>query len=535
MNISETAPAGKTSILGATAASLTALVAWFLCAAALLALSTFLPPLRSMLVLALVFIAAGVLSFLFCRWAPVRETLEAIKGGGAGAEKKSGPGRLFGALAVLAAAALLVVLGARGVWHGRLESFKQDLKEKGLPLSLAEFQEDLPDGQYAYPELSTAIEKDFSPEFYNKAFHTGDSIGKWTPEIFKKEAPYAAHYAPYLDKKLAPLLARKYTRYLKVDYAAAAKEPSSMPAPPLANMLSIARAAKLYAVSRAYQGDAGKAWALVRLQFSLADLLADEKVIYSKIIALGLRRLAVETALDIMLNRPAATLPADLTASVKGVLGGVLIRDALKSELAYQFDEYAFLSRLNGRRFVSGGGLFTAVAPDSGRRGGGLGMWLEYEAFSVMRMLGLLDINLLATARYFAELTGESPWAIMFTEGRMIGDEIQKLPSWPYLLVKAALPEFSRMYEREWELKAWAQLALACSELNRFRAERGRYPKDISELSPKTYSAGLLRDIFSGGKLPYTLSKDGKSFELCSTGAYGKKQDAFGRSFCIKQ
>ena len=107
--------------------------------------------------------------------------------------------------------------------------------------------------------------------------------------------------------------------------------------------------------------------------------------------------------------------------------------------------------------------------------------------------------------------------------------------SWPYLLVKAALPEFSRMYEREWELKAWAQLALACSELNRFRAERGRYPKDISELSPKTYSAGLLRDIFSGGKLPYTLSKDGKSFELCSTGAYGKKQDAFGRSFCIKQ
>ncbi|MBU2573784.1 MAG: hypothetical protein KKH28_06905 [Elusimicrobia bacterium] len=268
----------KASYLHAAAVSLTALLAWFLCAVALLALSTFLPHMSSMLVLAFVFIAAGALSFLFTRWAPVREGLEVLQEGVAPA-RLGAAGRLFGRLAALAAVSLIAVLGSRAVWHSRVEAFKQELKEKGKPVSLAEFQENLPDEQYAYPKLGPVLEKDFSPEFYNKSYHTGDSIGKWTPETLKKEAPCAAHYAPFVDKKLAPLLAHKYARYMKVDYAGAAKEPAAMTAPPLGRLLSVSRAVKIYAVSRACQGDAGKAWALVRLQFSLADMLAGEKII----------------------------------------------------------------------------------------------------------------------------------------------------------------------------------------------------------------------------------------------------------------
>lgn len=524
--------AGKRTISGAIAALLTALIAWGLCALALLALSTFLPPWSSSVVLTAVFLGAGVMSFLFCRKPAVRESLEALREGPE-TKKNGGFWRIFGSVVSLAVASLIIVVGVRMVWHSRAEKLKQELKAQGLPVSLAEFQENLPDDTYAYPKLSQLIEKDFDRAFYEKEFHTGDSIGKWTPETFKKEAPYAAHYAPYLDK-LAPLALKKYARYMKVDYAAAAKEPAVIPAPPLTNFMTIARAAKICAVSRAYQGDPAKAWALVRLQFALSDVLAGEKVLISKLVALGLRRVAVETVLDVMLNRPEAAVPADLISRLKEVSSERLVTDALKVEIAYQYDEYAFLARLGGRQFVSSGGLFSAVGPDSVRSGASPGMWVQYEVFALMRLMGMLDINSLETARCFAALTVERPWAQIVEENRKIAVTANSLPSWPYLLVKFALPEFSRMYEREFELKAWTQVALALSELGRARQEKGRYPKDISELKPKAFPAELLNDVFAGGKLLYTPSKDGKGFELCSPGAYGDKKDAFGKELCVR-
>lgn len=535
MTASERTPAdaGRRAGSGAGITVLTVLLAWSFGALALLALSTFLPPWNSFTVLSGVLICAGVLSFLFCRQPSVRDSLEALRAGPEAA-KSDGLKRLFGRLLALAGVCLLVIFGARVIWHGRVESLKRELKSKGMPLTLAEFQENLPDGRYAYAALSKAVEKDFSREFYDKMYHDGDSVGRWTPETFRKEAPYAAHYAPYLDKTLAPLLARKYDRYMKVDYAQAALEPGAMPLPPLGNFLPIARAAKICAVSRAYQGDAAKGWSLIRLQLSLAGLLAGEKTVYSRMIALGLQRLAVETALDIMLNGTGAALPADIAGRFKEIMGGRLVSDELKCELAYQFDEYAFLSRLGGRRFVSGGGIFSAPSLDTDS-GGSPAMWLQYGGFAVMRMVGMLEINSLTTARHLSALAEDKPWARLAAENRELAVAVNGLPSWPYLLVKLALPEFSRMFEREFELKAWTQVALAYSELGRACREKGRCPKDISELPAKTVSADLLKDVFNGGKLHYMPSKDGKGFELCSPGAMGDRKDAFGKELCVSR
>lgn len=514
--------------------------AWIISAAGLLALSTFLPPWPSAVTLGGVLVASGALTWLLLRLAPVGESLKTLRDG-SGPLKIRALGRLAAAIISLAAVSFAAVSGTHAVWHGRLAAFKQSLKEKGLPVTLRDLQENLPNEQYAYPWLSSeAHKKEFNYELYKKSDCYNDyTETKCVPEAFKKFPELTAYYTPYLEKKLMPLLkSRKYSRFKKVDYAHPPRNPYAMPIPQHYPIYSIARVSGLCAASRAAEGDIEKAWALIRLQFAMADLSADGKQMISKLVTVGLRHMAAKTALAVMQNRPEAVLPSDLARRFKGALSDHLISDGMQAELAHSFDCSAYMDKLTRKETLAYPKEFSIlwtfgfeIHPDLGS----FTRWLEFDIFWLLQHMGILDMNYLASVRYYAEFTRKGSREQLVSGDRIITPALERLPSWPYHMAKLISPQYFRVHEKEWELKAWTQLALACSELGRYRREHGRYPGKITKLASENYSAELLKDVFTGDQLVYIPSADKKSFELCSSGPKGDKKDLLGQDFCVRQ
>ncbi|MBI4350433.1 MAG: hypothetical protein HY550_03245 [Elusimicrobia bacterium] len=510
MNASERKTAARAGgrVLPAALGFIASLPAFFLVLLMVLALGTFLPPVGSLLNIFFSLLVSILLTVLFNRRLSDR-----------------GHGFVLGALALLGLVCGCLLWVVHGVWHARAEDVKRELDFSRYPVSLADFQEDLPESVYAFPRLTKVVENDFDPAFYEKAGHPDAGAAKWTAETAKKEAEYAAHYTPYLEKKLAPLLRQKFTRYMKVDYRQAALDPLKAPSPRLGHISMIARVARLCAISLAREGKTERAWELVRLQFALSDILADEKTLLEKMVALAIRSQGVDAAAGILLNRPGAVLPKDLLPRLREAGGGNLSAEGLRTELAYQFDLYEFIHKLDVRRFRELGGL-SALAMSGSGEPGRLGAWLEYLLFSLVRGLGILDLNSIAAADYFSNIAEPGPWAQVSERNRRAETRVNSLPTWPYLLTKVSLPSFSRLQAREFEVQARARMTLVCSELLRYRREHGKYPARLSELK-----AGLLPDVFSGGNFIYEPA--GGGFDLCSAGAAGDRKDNSAKDLCL--
>lgn len=503
------APAGRrftSALLGFIAA----LPASFLFLLIVLALGTFLPPVRSLVNVFFSVLATTLLTVYFNRRLQDRSHW-----------------RVLGALALLGAVCVGLLSMVHGHWHDRAADLKRNLDFRLFPVSLVQFQEDLPDSQYAYPALAKTVEKDFDPAFYDKTPHADSAAGKWTPETARTEAALAAQYSPYLEKKLLPLLKRKYTRYMKADYRQIASDPLKAPSPRLGSIVSIARISRLSAVSLAREGKTEKAWALARLPFSLSDIFAGEKTLLEKMTALSLRGQGVDAAGGILLNRPGAVLPKEMVLYLRKASGGNLSGEGLKAELAFQYDMYEFIHGLNFRRFRELGGLSALAAGGSGS--GGPGLAAEYLVFSAVRSLGLLDLNSIVAAGYFSDIAAPGSWAEVSAQNLAAEARVNSLPTWPFFLVKVSLPSFSRLQARELEVQARARLTLACAEVLRYRREHGKYPRKLSDLG----SVELQPDPFTGAGLVYEQAAGG--FNLCSAGAAGDLKDNSGKDLCLRQ
>ena len=514
---------------GRAAAALMAVLftlpALFLFCLMTLALGTFLPPVGSVANLSVSFMISALLTTLF-------NYLILGKTGpkpGAPGRGTRGRGLALGALGLLAIICYVVLTVVHAHWHNQADMARRGLTLKGFPMSLAELQENLPDSQYAYPALVKAVENDFDPAFYNKITHAAGGTAAWTAETARTEAEYAAHYAPYLEKQLAPLLKQKYPRYMKMNYAQVSQDPLKAPFPKLGNITAIAKAAKLCAIWRAREGNTEKAWELVRLQFSLAGILANEKALLSKMVTLAVRGQGVEAAAGILLNRPGAAIPRDIIPLLTEASDGNLAGEGLKAELAYQNDLYNFMHRVDFRRFRELGGI-SGILLSTLDDTGGAGLRMEYLAFSLLLRLGVIDLNSLAAAGYFSTIAEPGPWAQVSERSRQAETRVNNLPSWPFILAKFSLPSFSSLQKREFEVQARARLTLACGELLRYRREHGKYPKRLSEVNSKEISP----DVFSGGEFSYKPAAGG-GFDLCSSGPAGDSKDISGKDLCIRQ
>lgn len=413
---------------------------------------------------------------------------------------------MAGILAALTLTALGTVCGVRAHWRHRVAQAKSELHARGLAVSLAEFRDDIPEARFGEAALSKVIDGEFKPDDYAKApAHPGEKPGIWSERTYKLESPHAARYAGFFAQ-LAPLAARGYSGYKKIDFAQAARNPLATPLPPLRNFSAVARIARVSAAARAFEGRADLAWPLVRLIFDLSDPLAADRPVLEKMVALGLRRQGVEAVLAVLLNSPKTGLPKDIAGRLSGMSGQHLVLDAARTELASELDAYE-------RQAAASYAELPALL------GGGGGL-VEAAGCAAVRDFGVLDINMLAMTRFFAlVLSVRSP--VLATDfAPVCAQEAQawllSQPWWPYLIAQQGMADWDGLLRKEADVQALAQLALLLPGLERERARRGAYPAALP-------SSGLLYKAAAGG------------FELCAPGARGDRLDSTGKELCVRR
>ncbi|MFA5137962.1 MAG: hypothetical protein WC728_01925 [Elusimicrobiota bacterium] len=432
----------------------------------------------------------------------------------------------FGA-ALLAFAASVALSNA--LWNRRFAALKEEFEAKGLPVSLAEFQRDLPEGDYGQPVLEPLL-ADFDKEnFYGGKLHPGEKLQPWTKKILEEELPFVKRFEPVLAKHILPKL-RRFPAYAKVDWVAASKNPWGSPVPKYADLIKLGSVLRLCAVSSAFTGAPAKAWNYVRSHLDFADTMAPDNWLISKMISLGLRNQAVRAALTIMLNDPKQTLPADLAGRLEAALGTNLAADGLRAELAAHWDSTRFFKDVTFSKYQETGGL----SFDSNARRPG---WVEYVFYRLLISMGFFEANASVVLKSLGGFAAATTWpqAKEAISSDRESDIYAAIPAWPYLLAAVAMPRFGDMLRKDWESKTWIQLALACSALARHRAAAGRYPRGLADLPLKLISKDLLIDVFSGQPFAYAQTGGGLGFELCSAGADGDKKDSRGDILCVRQ
>lgn len=346
-------------------------------------------------------------------------------------------GLFFGRLGFLFVSAWVVVAVVHGVVHRRFDRYREELKAKGLPVSLADFAESLPDERYGESAYKEAFAKLDPKQEWGEDKHPGLKPGRWTAETARKEEAAVRAVEPVLLKEIAPLSGR-FSRYKKVDYAAAVRRPFETPLPKLNGMHRGWSALKLCALWRAWNGDREKAWGHVRTLLDLGGLLMTERSILGKSIASRFYRAAAEACLQIRENSPGTALPKDLSARFAKAAAEEPMRDGLKGEFAAMLDMRDAFER----------------EPTQAVELYGVGMEHRFFEDALARLLvsmGMMDVNIQVSAEQMSRLVIGS---VEMSELKRGEARFDKLPLWPCLYALLLTPKFSSLIEKQAELQA---------------------------------------------------------------------------------
>ncbi|HAH06146.1 MAG TPA: hypothetical protein DCM05_06400 [Elusimicrobia bacterium] len=340
-------------------------------------------------------------------------------------------------LGSLVMAVWVVVAAVHGVVHRRFDRYRGELKAKGLPVSLAEFAETLPDDRYGEAAYEAAFAR-LDPEGKWPGFVAETKVERWSADSGKKTESLVRSAEPALLKELVPLSGR-FSRYKKVDYAAAGRRPFDTQLPKFGPLMKAANMLKLCAAWRAWRGEPEKAWAHVRLLLDMGDLILTERSALAKAVVLRLRRFAAEAALMVKLNAPGAALPKDLAARFKKAAVERPMSEGLEAEVAMWLDMRDSFER----EPALGAGVWGG--PDAAFFERALGRWAV--------AMGLMDVNIQASAEHHSSWTQvESPDQLRELERRE--RELEDLPLWPCMLARLATPRFSGLLEKQADLQA---------------------------------------------------------------------------------
>ena len=505
-----------------------------------LSLSTFSPFNSSVITLSAALLAAAAVSFYILPWAAPKRGIFKILGieirektpetrelfwvkwishrvNTSGSAEIRGLPPLLLRLAAVSAGSLLVVLFTHGIWHAKAEALKQSVKEKGWSSSLADFQANVPDEQYAGQAAESAMIKIGMGAMDEKTDMALKTL-KWDKEIFELQSAYVARQLPIIAKELSPAIKGR-TRWIKQDYQAAVKNPFGLQVPQFADQIKLSKFLRLCASVEAFRGNLPEAWGYVRLQLSIAGLVSSDPSLIAKMITVVLRRQAALAAVGIMLSRPSAGIPADIAKSLQVFPSESLVSDGMKTEVAKFSDLIASPLTVEDRMKISGVKYYKGVVQSH--------IW----AFT-----GLTDLSIAKSVSYYSELViTPSRYKLFEPRGSKADMEFKNLPDWPYFLTKTMTGIFSDLHEKEWEMKAWGQMSLVTSAAGKYYRVQGRYPGKLSELSPKFIAVNLLEDPFSAKDFKYAATTAGKGFFLCSAGPKGNRKDFRELTFCIQQ
>ncbi|MBI3552530.1 MAG: hypothetical protein HY077_08420 [Elusimicrobia bacterium] len=399
--------------------------------------------------------------------------------------------------------------------HGALDAFMAELRTRGVPASLADFAEDPPDARYGESAFASALANLDPKRTFNSKKHPGEELKAWTPQTAEAEAPFVREFEPVVVKEFLPLAGR-YSHYKKVDFRAASRNPLAMPIPKLAELIKLGSVFKLCAESHAFRKDYAKAWPYVKAELDVADMVASERSLISKMVTLALRRQAVSGVVVMLLGDPGLTIPKDLAKRLEALLGQYLARDGLRCELAFQLDF---------RDWIEG-------VSRPAQSVTGLDERFEYVLERLASAMGVVDLNVLEGARIATGGATAASWA-QAREDSGAAEKLVALPAWPFFSLTLAVPRYSELHRKDWDFKTWLKLALAGSALAEYRKAHGRYPAELSVLSPAYAARGLLMDDFSDRPFAYSPRAGGLGFKLCSAGAKGDGLDAHGDTMCV--
>jgi len=505
-----------------------------------LSLSTFSPLNSSAITLSAALLAAAAVSFYVLPWVAPKSDIFKILGIEI-REKTPEPRKLFwfkwtsrranipssaeirgitpllSRFAAVTAASLLVILVTHGVWHVKAETLKQSIKAKGWPSSLADFQTNAPDEQYAGEAIESAMIRIGMGAMDEKTDIALKTL-KWDKEIFERQSAFVARQLPLAAKEFSSAIKGR-TRWMKADYLAAVKNPFGLQVPKFSDQIKLSKFLRLCACVEAFRGNLPEAWGYVRLQLSIAGLLSSDPSLIAKMSTVVLRRQAALAAVSIMLSRPSAAIPADIAQSLQIFPFESLVSDGMKTEVAKFCDFIAAPLPAEDRNKIS------RVEYYKGE------VWSWILAFT-----GLTDLSIAKSASYYSELViTTSRYKLFEPWGSKADRELQNLPEWPYFLTKTMTGKFSDLHEKEWEMKAWAQMALVASAAVKYYGAYSRYPGKIRELSPKFITGKMLEDPFSYRDFEYNATAGGKGFSLCSIGPKGNHKNNKELTFCIQQ
>lgn len=538
----------------AFAADLLTLVLWLFYFQAILpgflALSTFHPFDTSLPAFAAVALASALFAFAFARFARLRRRLLSAFGWEP-VEKSfhfppltwtsralgAAPGtwrlRLLlplAATALLPPALALLLLGATHLgWHARFAALASAAGGRGLPVTLAVFADGLPPQAYAYAGLERALEK-FDDRALRDEPYRKTSLRRWDKARCDAADRLAARYAGFLDAEFLPLL-RGAAGFRPVDYRLVSRDPDALPSFLADKYFRVARLLRLGALARACRGDLPGAWRRLEDLLLLSDVIALDRSLEVKLVALSLRGQAAETALTALLNAPGAALPERLAARLGALQAERLVKDGVGYELARKLDlRRAYeLPIITGRKKVV----------DLGGHGhGGKGRGAhpqdrEEELLNLgarlLTLAGAYDAGHYKAAEYLAGQAQDEnrPYESV--------PRAERWPLWPYTIAHFEWPQFTGFYLKELEFRAWARIALLASALERGRGPDGKYPASLAGLHVPGAPEGLLADPTSGKPLEYTLLPGGVAYSLCARGRDGDRKNSDREEFCFRR
>jgi len=107
---------------------------------------------------------------------------------------------------------------------------------------------------------------------------------------------------------------------------------------------------------------------------------------------------------------------------------------------------------------------------------------------------------------YFDLVRLKTPWQL-HNEGNNVSKVIEEMTKGT-LLLHIIAPAFDRVLKIPYRVQVHTDALIATTAILRYKAEAGRYPKDLQELVTAGYLAKLPIDPFSGGTMVYKLTGD---------------------------
>lgn len=435
-----------------------------------------------------------------------------------GLNAKSLAGVLLAGIAAAGLSAGMIGLTHWG-WHVRFDKLGRSASEAGLPVTLAGFSETLPPDAYAFAVLESELES-LNGDLLMSAPQQRTALRKWDRAMYAKSLETVSGHEDFIAGLTA--INGRFCRFRPIDYSAASRDPDAIPDFASEKYFQLARLLRLQALTSAYRGDFGSAWAKLEKLLDLAGLLAADRALEVKLAALSLRGQAVEAAITAMFNAPGQPVPDRLAGRLKAIQAERLVRDGVRYELARRLDfRRAYeLPVITGRKKMVKFHRHEAEPHFSEEDLLNLGARL-------LTLAGAFDAGYYKLASYLAN-EGQDE-----TRAASRVSYCESWPVWPYRIAQFEWPQYGGFYLKEREFKAWARLALVASALERYRLSSGTYPASLGALSPRYLEAEYLSDPFSNWDFNYAPA--GGGYALCSAGPSGDGKNSDGQHFCATQ